>query len=162
MPYFFCVCFCSTLCCNLKPIIMKILCTLLMFFFISFNSNAQSEGGDAVPVNNTTNTKVDTNDLATKIMNKINACDDVECFVTFYNSMAKVCSGFKNKESGRKIVTEILKLMDKKQDGVLFDIYMSNNNKYQKYFIECAKKLPSELMTELKRKSQEYLDKTKN
>ena len=47
----------------------------------------------------------------------------------------------------------------KKQDGVLFDVYMSKNNKYQKYFIECAKKLPSELMAELRKKSQEYLDR---
>ncbi|MEO9571201.1 MAG: hypothetical protein ABJH82_03340 [Polaribacter sp.] len=138
---------------------MKILCTALMIFFISLQSQAQSEGGNRVPVNNTTNNNVDTDDLATKIMNKINACEDAECFVTFYNSMAKVCSGFKDKESGRKIITEILKLIDKKQDGVLFDVYMSKNNKHQKYFIECAKKLPTELMSELKRKSQEYLDK---
>ena len=141
---------------------MKTLCTTLMIFFISFQSIAQSEGGDRIPVNNTTNSKVDTNDLATKIMNKINACEDVECFVTFYNSMAKVCSGFANKESGRKIVTEILKLIDKKQDGVLFDMYMSKNNKHQKYFIECAKKLPSELMTELRQKSKEYLNRNKS
>ncbi len=138
---------------------MKILCTALLVFFISFQTQAQSEGGDGVPVNNTTNNKVDTNDLATKIMNRINACSDVACFVTFYNSMAKVCSNFDNKESGKKIIVAIMKLMDKKQDGVLFDIYMSNNNKYQKYFIECAKLLPSDLMAELRRKSQEYLDR---
>lgn len=138
---------------------MKILCTALLVFFISFQTQAQSEGGEGVPVNNTSNNKVDTNDLATKIMNKINACNDTECLVTFYNSMAKVCSGFDNKASGRKIIVAILKLMDKKQDGVLFDLYMSKNNKYQKYFIECAKELPSELMAELRRKSQEYLDR---
>ena len=138
---------------------MKILCTALLVIFLSIDSQAQSEGGDRTPVNNTTKNKVDTNDLAAKILKKINACENVECFVTFYNSMAKVCSGFSNKESGRKIVTEILKLIDKKQDGVLFDVYMSKNNKYQKYFIECAKKLPSELMTELRKKSQEYLDR---
>lgn len=141
---------------------MKILCTALLIFFISFQTQAQTEGGDGTPVNNTKNDKVDTNDLATKILNKINACENVECFVTFYNSMAKVCSEFSNKESGRKIITEILKLIDKKQDGVLFDVYMSKNNKFQPYFIECAKLLPSELMDELRRKSQEYLNRNKN
>ena len=80
---------------------MKILCTALLILFISIESHAQSEGGDRTPVNNTTKNKVDTNDLAAKILKKINACEDVECFVTFYNSMAKVCSGFSNKESGR-------------------------------------------------------------
>ena len=136
---------------------MKILCTALLVFFISFQTQAQSEGGDGVPVNNTN--KTDTSDLANKIVKKINGCDDTACLVTFYNSMAKVCSEFSNKESGRKIIAEILKLMDKKEDGVLFDVYMSKNNKYQKYFIECAKLLPSELMTELKNKAQRYLDK---
>ena len=137
---------------------MKILCSALFVFFFSFQTQAQSEGGDSVPVNN----KVDTNDLATKILNRINACEDVSCFVTFYNSMAKVTSEFKNKESGRKIIMEIFKLIDKKQDAVLFDVYMHNNNKYRKYFIECAKLLPTDLQSELRKKSQEYLDRTKN
>ncbi|WP_159948080.1 hypothetical protein [Polaribacter septentrionalilitoris] len=138
---------------------MKILCTALLVFFISFQVQAQSEGGDAVPVNNTNKGKVDTNDLATKIMNKINACSDVACFVTFYNSMAKVCSGFSNEQSGKKIIAEILKLMDKKQDGVLFDIYMSKSNNHQKYFLKCAKLLPTDLQTELSRKAREYLNR---
>lgn len=137
---------------------MKTLCTALLVFFISFQVQAQSEGGGATPVNNNTS-KVDTNDLANKIMNKINACSDVACFVTFYNSMAKVCSGFSNQESGKKIIAEILKLMDKKQDGVLFDIYMSKSNNYQKYFLQCAKLLPNNLQTELRTKAQQYLDR---
>ena len=137
---------------------MKVFFTAMFVFFISFQAQAQSEGGEGVPVNN----KVDTNDLATKIVNRINACEDVACFVTFYNSMAKVTSTFKNKESGKKIIMEILKLIDKKQDGVLFDVYMHNSNIYRKYFIECAKLLPTELQSELRRKSQEYLDRNKN
>ena len=139
---------------------MKILCTALLVFFISFQTQAQSEGGEGVPVNNTNNNdKVDTGDLANKILKKINACSNTECFVTFYNSMAKVCSGFSNQESGKKIIAEILKLIDKKEDGVLFDVYMSKNNKYQKYFIQCAKLLSSDLQTEIKEKAQQYLDK---
>lgn len=141
---------------------MKTLCTALLIFFISFQTHAQSEGGDGMPVNITKKNKVDTNDLASKILSQINACNDVACYVTFYNKMAKVTSAFKKPAPGRKIIAEILKLIDKQQDGVLFDVYMHNSNIYRKYFIECAKLLPTELQTELSRKSQEYLDKTKN
>ncbi|MFK8059334.1 MAG: hypothetical protein AB8B78_04505 [Polaribacter sp.] len=142
---------------------MRILCTAFLVFFISLQTQAQSEGGESVPVNNSdTKNKVDTDDLASKIMSKINACSDTACFVTFYNSMAKVCSGFKNPESGEKIIAEILKLIDKKQDGILFDVYMSKDNNHRKYFIKCVKRLPDDLQTEIKQKAQEYLDRNKN
>ncbi len=141
---------------------MKISFSFLLILFISFQTFAQSEGGDGVPVNNTKKTKVDTGDLASKIVAQIDKCKDIACFVTFYNKMAKVTSGFKKPEAGKKITAEILKLMDNKKDGVLFDIYIHNSNIYRKYFIECAKLLSTDLQAELRRKSQEYLNKTKN
>lgn len=136
---------------------MKTVITFLAIVFISFQTVAQSESDESSPSTTTTKkTKVDTNDLATQIMNKINACEDMTCFVNFYNRFAKVTSDFSNRKSGVSIMVEILKLMDKKKPGLLFDVYMKANSKYQPYFIECAKLLPSDLRNEIARKAKNY------
>jgi len=135
---------------------MKTVLTFFAIVFLSFQTVAQSESDESSPSSNTKKTKVDTNDLATQIMNKINECGDMACFVSFYNRFAKVTSGFSNRESGVKIMVEILKLMDKKRPGLLFDMYMKADSKYQPYFIECAKKLPSDLRNEIARKAKNY------
>ena len=137
---------------------MKNLCTLLIALFLVVNVQAQDEGGaDTQTVSTTTNTnKVDTSDLASKLMARINACSSTKCFVTLYNTLAKVTSGFNKREAGINLMKVIFEQIDKKQDGVLFDIYMHPDNNYQKYFIEVAKKLPESLRNELAQKARDY------
>ena len=137
---------------------MKNLCTLLIALFIVVNVQAQDEGGaETQTVSTTTNTnKVDTSDLASKLMARINACSSAKCFVTLYNTLAKVTTGFNKREAGVNLMKVIFEQIDKKQDGVLFDVYMHPDNKYQKYFIEVAKKLPSDLRNELAQKARDY------
>lgn len=133
---------------------MKRLFPFFVALFMIISVQAQSEG-QTESVSTTTN-KVDTNDLATKLLARINACTNTKCFVTLYNTLAKVTSGFKKREGGVNLMAEIFKLIDKKKDGVLFDVYMHRDNKYQKYFIECARKLPAELRNELAQKAKDY------
>ena len=139
---------------------MKQLITLFAVLFIVINVQAQSEGGTETQTesvsNVTTTNKVDTNDLASKLLSRINACSDVKCFVTLYNTLAKVTSGFKKREAGINLMKVIFEQIDKKQDAVLFDMYMHPDIKYKKYFIEVAKKLPLSLRNELAQKARDY------
>jgi len=126
--------------------------TVLTFFAIVFLSFQVVGQGDSP----TSKNKVDPNDLAHQIMNKINVCESMTCFVDFYNRFAKVTSGFSNRETGKGIMVEILKLMDKKRPGLLFDLYMKSDKKYQNYFIECVKMLPKNLREDMVRKAKAF------
>lgn len=134
---------------------MKQLFVLFFTLCMAFSIQAQDQGG-MTQTSSTTTTKVDTNDLATKLMARINACSDAKCFVTLYNTLAKVTTTFKKREAGVNLMKVIFEQIDKKQDGVLFDVYMHPDNKYQKYFIEVAKKLPADLRNELAQKARDY------
>ncbi len=134
---------------------------VFLFFVLAFISMqtvvAQSESDESSPTTTTTTTSnVDTGDLAQKIANKINACETMTCFVSFYNRFAKITSGFSNKKTGVNIMVEILKLMDKKRPGLLFDVYMKADKKYQSFFIECVKELPKNLREAMVRKAKNY------
>ena len=137
---------------------MKRLITLFVALFMIISVQAQDEGGaETQTISTTTNTnKVDTSDLASKIMARINACSSTKCFVTLYNTLAKVTTTFNKREAGVNLMKIIFEQIDKKQDGVLFDVYMHPDNKYQKYFIEVAKKLPVNLRNELAQKAKDY------
>ena len=137
---------------------MKQLFTFFVALFITISVQAQDEGGAETQTVSTTTTtnKVDTNDLASKLMARINACSTTKCFITLYNTLAKVTTGFKKREAGINLMKVIFEQIDKKQDGVLFDMYMHPDNKYQKYFIEVAKKLPANLRNELAQKAKDY------
>lgn len=136
----------------------KILFIVAMFFFVgTATTYAQDEGGGkSIRTSNNNSNSTSSDDLAKLIVKRINACESVNCLVTLYNKMAKVAKDFKNYDAGLKFMAAVLELMDKKQDGVLFDVYMSKNNIYQKYFIEVAKKLPEDIRNEMVRKANNY------
>jgi hypothetical protein len=130
---------------------MKKVFILFTVLFISIE--AFSQGSDTSPSDSNSN---NSDDLAQKIANKINACESMTCFIDFYNRFAKVTSGFSNKKTGKNIMVEILKLMDKKKPGLLFDVYMKSDKKYQSFFIDCVKLLPQKLRDEMVRKAKNY------
>jgi len=128
---------------------MKTVFTLFAIAFLSFQGIAQ----DTPASNNSAG------DVFDKMIKQINSCDDISCLADFYNRMAGVCTGktFANdQEKAKNVMVFIFKAMDKHRPGVLFDVYMKADKKYQDFFLAAAKKLPVEMRTEIVRRSKAY------
>ena len=135
---------------------MKTMLTFFAIGFLSFQILAQ----DTTSSNNSGN-----DDIYQKMINAIKKCKDVDCLAGFYNRMAGVCTGetFRNdQEKAKNIMVFIFKEMDKHMPGVLFEVYMKSEKKYQNFFIDAAKKLPLSLREEMARKAKTYQDLNNN
>lgn len=122
------------------------------------NTSQEEKNNSTVTTNNSTKKPEEKGNIMQQLANRINNCNkDVRCLAKIYNTMAEITSGMSKKETGEKIMSGILAMMNAHKKGVLFDVFVAAGTKYSNHFLDSAKHLPLEVRKEMARKSDEFV-----